>query len=409
MEKEEYMVRKIIILVCLLCIGTGLIACRSRQPEVMEDKVHLEIWHYWDTVGSRQALNELVEDYNNSQSRAEVHIKYVPDEDFKKQLALSMADGIEPDLAIVDSADIRFFHDMRPFVEVGAIVSSEEYLDIAMLPALIDGHIYGIPLGINCLAFYYNTEMLKEAGIEPPKTLEELTEAAVKLTTPEHYGYAFPTLQTEETLFCLLPILWSEGGEISDMGSAPSQRVFSTMKKILENGDRRLDTMGMTLGDIAREFRKGRIAMMFNSTMVVRDIQIEAPQLKFQVDRLPLEPNSVSVVGGEVLTVLQGSHQEEALAFAHYIADENNMVRYLDEAGYIAPTMDALEDQLERSSEMNQIMNILETARTREFSAQWPKISLAVSETLQEVLQGADQEDSLAALAQKILEIRGGI
>lgn len=66
------------------------------------------LWHYWDIPACQQTLSKLVKTFNASQDRITVEIKYVPDEDFKKQLALSMADGTMPDIAVVDSSDFRF-------------------------------------------------------------------------------------------------------------------------------------------------------------------------------------------------------------------------------------------------------------------------------------------------------------
>lgn len=76
------------------------------------------LWHYWDIPACQQTLSKLVKTFNASQDRITVEIKYVPDEDFKKQLALSMADGTMPDIAVVDSSDFRFFHNMKHFADL---------------------------------------------------------------------------------------------------------------------------------------------------------------------------------------------------------------------------------------------------------------------------------------------------
>ena len=41
-----------------------------------------------------------------------------------------------------------------------------------------DGKTYGFPKGYSTLALYYNKKMLAEAGVEVPKTWDELKEAS---------------------------------------------------------------------------------------------------------------------------------------------------------------------------------------------------------------------------------------
>jgi multiple sugar transport system substrate-binding protein len=45
-----------------------------------------------------------------------------------------------------------------------------------------DGQLYGIPFRHASTCFHYNERILKERGVEPPKTMEELIAAAYKLT-----------------------------------------------------------------------------------------------------------------------------------------------------------------------------------------------------------------------------------
>ena len=73
----------------------------------------LTLWHYLDSSASKQALLEITDTFNHSQENIQVEIQYVPDEDFKKHLALSMADGDMPELALVDSSDLNYFNAMQ--------------------------------------------------------------------------------------------------------------------------------------------------------------------------------------------------------------------------------------------------------------------------------------------------------
>nr|WP_296032401.1 extracellular solute-binding protein [uncultured Dorea sp.] len=70
----------------------------------------------------------MVEQFNKSQDEVEVKISYIPDEDIKKQLALAMSEGTMPDIALVDSSDFQFLHQMKPFADLTDEISElKEY------------------------------------------------------------------------------------------------------------------------------------------------------------------------------------------------------------------------------------------------------------------------------------------
>ena len=181
---------------------------QAQEEESAPEKTVVTLWHYWDIPACQQTLSKLVKTFNASQERITVEIKYVPDEDFKKQLALSMADGTMPDIAVVDSSDFRFFHNMKHFADLtGKLEVLPEYLPQAMEPCEIDGRVYGLPFGMNCPALIYNKQMLEEAGCAVPATWEEFCDTAVRTTNESHYGFAVAGIQSEESLYAFLPVL----------------------------------------------------------------------------------------------------------------------------------------------------------------------------------------------------------
>ena len=74
--------------------------------------------------------------------------------------------------------------------------------------------VFGVPIGSNSLALYYNKKMLTDAGVTaPPKTWAELTETATKTTKSPVYGIAFSAINDEQATWQWEPFLWSNGGK----------------------------------------------------------------------------------------------------------------------------------------------------------------------------------------------------
>lgn len=385
----------------------ALTACAGKKETEPVEKKQLELWHYWEQSYARQELRQLVNRFNRENPDMEITIKYVPDEDLKKQLALSMADGTMPDIAIIDSSDVQYFHATGYLENVDDVVDQDAYLDQAIASCLsADGEVSGIPIGCNCLMFFYNKDLMDAAGIKPPETLDEFVEAAKKLTDHGIYGCAFPALQSEESLFCFLPILWAKGGSVLKLDDEAGLEAFDFLRQLSTSGAMSHETVNMSLSDVEREFKKGKVAMMFTTTMSVQDMKTADLGFEVGIAKLPLAPEQLSIVGGEVLTVTDGRWKAEAKRFLAYMAEPEQMKGYLDNMGYLAPRRDVLEWQLEHNPDLADCMEVMATARTREFGPTWPQISFAVAETISKVILHEDTADTFGELAENIRVIR---
>lgn len=391
----------------LLGIVLCITACmKAPVPDKREVK-RLELWYYLDTQGIQSKVRKVIERFNSLHTDIEVVPKYIPEEDFKKQMALAIADGVMPPMAFVDAADLFYFDSLEPLVEMSEIVDESAYMDVALKSCRKeDGRLLGIPVGIICLNFFYNEDLLQQANVTPPKTLEEFAAAAVKLTSDKVYGCAFPSLQNEETIFSFLPVLWAMGGSLEHINSEESHRAFELIRWLSEQGAMSNDSVHMTMADIAKEFIKGNLAMMFNASLMEPLIRKENPQLHFAVDPLPTGEENICIVSGEVLVLMDTGNVPEAMEFASFLAEPENMKVYLDDLEYLSPRKDLLEWQAER--DVRNFTGNLKTARTRDYSSEWPMISTEVTKVINQVILGEDQEDTLEKLEEKISKIEGG-
>ena len=222
-----------------LCVG-----CQKKAETIEKKKKQIELWHYWDIPGNQQHLEELVDQFNQSQDEIEVKVSYIPDEDFKKQLALSMAEEKMPDIALVDSSDFQFLHQMKPFADLtDEIPELREYSEKALAPCSVNGRIYGQPFGVNCTAMFYNKKILEKAGCKVPENWEEFKEVAEKVSDKTIKGFAITALQTEESMYEFLPILWSMGGDIHSINTATGQQAFLFLKEMEQEGSLSLQSI----------------------------------------------------------------------------------------------------------------------------------------------------------------------
>ena len=394
-------------LVLLLCGMAFLTACAPSEEPEPQEKTVLQLWHYWDREDSRQCLAKLVRKFNENHENMEIQINYIADEDFKKRLVLAAAEGETPDLAIVDSSDIQYYDKVGILADLSAEVEEDDYLPRALVSCRTeDGRLVGLPLGLNCLIFYYNKDILKQAGVEPPATLEEFVAAAEAVTSDRVSGCAFPALQSEESSYCFLPILWNYGGSLAQIDSPAGRQAFGFLKQLAENGALSEDNVNMTLSDIEWEFANGNIAMAFMTSGYENEIREENPNLDFTTAKLPCGEDSITISGGEVLTVTNREHEETAREFVRFMAEAEQTETCLDSLGYLAARKDILEKQIQEDPLKAVYWDYLEQAKLRETEAYWPSLSMELAESINRVILGQDAPDELEQLSERISRIR---
>lgn len=405
MKNKRLKIISILLTTAVLCSG-----CQSTKTVQKQEKTHLVLWHYWDIKKNQENLKNLVDGFNHSQNAVEVEITYVPDEDFKKQMALAMADGTTPDLAFVDSSDFQFLHSMQSFADLtDQIPEEEEYLDKAMKACTIDGKVYGLPFGVNCTGMFYNKKLLEKNGCNVPTNWEEFRETAKKVSSDSANGFAITALQTEESMYEFLPLFWSMGGNIHKINENASYQAFRFLNQMEQEGSLSSQSASLTMGDLTNLFIQGKIAMMFNSSMAIDSIKENAPQLEFGVAPIPCGDNQTTVAGGEIIGVADNDNKEDAVKFLKYIADPKRMEEYIDDFGFLAPRQDVMDQQFADEPEKYAFIEMYKNSKTREFNQTWPRISLTMADALKEILlEDGDIQTILDKKAEEIEYISEG-
>lgn len=257
------------------------------------------IWYYWETEGHQVALDKVIQDYNASQDKYAVTAKYVPFADFKKQLSIGASADELPDIAILDSPDHASYAAMGIFEDITGKFNVGNYYEGTVNSCTIDGKLYGVPFGVNCLALYYNEDMLKAANVAVPTTWDELKTAAKALTTDSVTGLALCSVQNEEGTFNFVPWLWSTGATSYDINNDNGIRALAYIQDLVNEGVMSKECINWTQGDVMNQFISGNVAMMENGPWRIPTMQAEAPNLNWGVTLIPKDTQYSSVLGGE--------------------------------------------------------------------------------------------------------------
>lgn len=384
--------------------GCGASDDASVSESGTEAKKDVTIWYYWETEGHQVALDKVIEDYNNSQDTYEVTAKYVPFADFKKQLSVGASADELPDIAILDSPDHASYATMGIFEDLTGKFDVDSYYDGAVNSCTLDGKLYGVPFGVNCLGLYYNEDMLNEAGCSVPTTWDELMETAKAVTTDSVSGLAFCSVQNEEGTFNFTPWLWSTGASSYEMDSEGGIKALTFTKELIDSGVMSKECTNWTQGDVMNQFIAGNVAMMVNGPWQIPTMQSEAPDLNWKVTLIPKDTEYASCLGGENYAVVKGGNTEGALDFLEYATEEEQVKYMMDAFGYISADQTIAESQFEADSPYQPFVEELQYAQARGPLADWPSVSDAISLAFNEVMTGTSTPEDAAAKAQATID-----
>lgn len=390
---------------------SGLIALTSTA---VADPIELDLWTI-DDPGEYHYV--MADEFMAQHPDIKINVRTVQFEDMVNDLARGVATGDAPDITYIDNPEVALFAsrglllDLKPHIDRSDVVKADEIFPGPLSSVSYEGGIYGIPRGANTIALYYNADKYRAAGLDPdnpPRTWDELYEAAKVLTKPEDnvYGLAFSAVATEEGTFQFLPWLQMTGGDYDNVDTKGAARALSLWKKFLDEGLASPDTLIRGQWDSTGTFNAGTAAMSISGPWELPRMSSEA-KFDFRAALLPVPQEGAdraSALGeGDNIILASTDNPDEAFLFLEFLYE--NMDRVWNEFGYLPASKVEVKDP--KYPEIYAVFEeSMKYARNRGPHAQWPRISKAIQTAIQSTLTGqATPEDALASAQSSIDKI----
>lgn len=167
--------------------------CGSSEKASEKASGETEVITFWynNTGDEAKIYEDAIAAYNASQTKYKVEGLSVTD---GQKMIVAMSSNEAPDVIKHGNQTVI------QYAKNGLVQSMEEnvknenfdlsiYSDQAVNANRVDGELYALPLDAYTIQMYYNKTLLSEAGYtEPPKTMEEMYEMAVKATKADGNG-----------------------------------------------------------------------------------------------------------------------------------------------------------------------------------------------------------------------------
>ena len=373
----------------------------------------VEIVHYFNVPGQLDGLAGIQKDFEAANPDIKIKFTYIPFADLVKTTLQMAAVHKPPAISCIDNPDVRHIAKSGVLKDISANVAKfPTWQDTYPGPkhSVTEGSkVYGVPIGSNSLAIFSNKKMLSDAGItDPPKTWDDLTADAAKLTKSPVYGLVFSATNTEESTWQFEPFLWSNGGSLLDLNAALAKQALQLWVDLIQKGSVSKDCVNWNQGDVANQFISGQAAMMVMGPWMLG--QVHKSGLDFEVTPIPVPKEGMKPVvplGGEVWCVMKGDPKVEAAAlkFIAFVQDADRLEKLCNTFNYISSVRSVAKKQGEANPELQPFVLQMDTARARpeEGGAFYTEVSLAARTAIQQAITGqATVDAALAAAASKI-------
>jgi len=326
-------------IICLLLtsfmIAGTLSSCSSSKSvnsnNKKADKVEISFWHNWATGPAGDSIKKSVLDFNNSHPNIVVKPLFVATDggdSITSKLLTAVAGGNPPEVMLASRYGVAEYMDALTLVTDLAKkdnITKDMFYPWAWDEASYEGKLLGLPYDGTSRALYYNKDQFKEVGLDPenpPKTIAELTDAAIKLTKKDG---------NKVTRFGLIPWFgegwlytwgWAFGGEFLNESTG---QVTANDPKIVQAltwmtglgkqlGAQNVSSFVSSAGTNANDpFISGQLSMEITGNWTMASIKQYNPSLNYGVTNIPTPDgtNFNTFVGGRVLIIPKGIKGEK--------------------------------------------------------------------------------------------------
>lgn len=330
-----------------LLFGTALAAGGLGLPRRAAAAEKLTIWGGW--IEMEPFYKRVADQLKERHPGLEVSIELIALREHEKRNALSLPSGSAADIIEMEVEATRYLEGdlVAPAPDnVVEFVKNDAHFDKFFQDSVtFEDKIYGVPLFRGQTALYYNTDMLDKAGLSgPPKTMEEYTTYAEKLTQRDAQGR--PTVSGWSLRLSgggqgIAEKFWinlhqfggallreKDGKWYADFANEAGR---NTMKQYVDNVQV-LKTVTPDMKADAEAFELSQTAMFIRESWVIGDIAKKAPDLKYAT--APLPKGSIVI---PVNLFVPRNDEKSKLAWEYVLLanEPENLTWLLDNVGWL--------------------------------------------------------------------------
>lgn len=329
--------------------------------------------------------------------------------DLTNKALLAGQQNNSPDVLIVDNPVVS------TLAEAGVLTTTDETKadTSSIMPNLLaagqqGGKTYGVPIGANTLALYYNKKVLAAAGVDiaSVKDWASLTAALAKVKAAGKKGITFSAIGTEEGSFQFLPWYWGSGADLTKLDSPQAVSAVSLWVDWLKKGYAPNSVINNTQTTSWQEFATGDYAFAENGTWQLGNVKKSG--LEWGVIPIPAQNGgpAPAPTGGEFVTVpvqKDTARYATSVKIMSCMISADNALTTDTTLSYIAATTAVQDKQVAADADLKVWVEAVQAAKGRtsdDLGTKYPKISEPLWGAFQAALSGSKPPQAALTAAQ---------
>ncbi|MEV0257010.1 extracellular solute-binding protein [Streptomyces sp. NPDC050732] len=266
---------------------------------------------------------------------------------------------------------------LAPLDDTVALDKADDYLPQAAASTKFKGKTYAAPQTIDTLALFYNKKMLKAAGVDVPKSFDDVKTAAKKIKSKS--GKTGLYLRGDDPYY-YLPYLYGEGGDLLDtknkkvtVDDPEGAKAFSVMKDLVDSKAAVTDASDGYNNQL-NAFKDGDVAMALDGPWSIEGA-LQGKEFKADKDNLGVAPAPAGSArqgapqGGWNLAAYAGSENLDAsYEFIKYMSSAKVQQQTTEELSLL-PTRTSVYDV--KSVKDNQMVQFFKPAVEKSVQRPW--------------------------------------
>jgi multiple sugar transport system substrate-binding protein len=352
-----------LVVLALVLSAAGSAAAR---PLVGQKTTKITIWVGW--AGSTHELGvfkQVVAEYDRK--HADVSVNVVGNINDNKITAAIRSGNVPDVVSSFNSYDVGTYCGTGAWIDLAPLMA-QSHINASMFPPAtqyytqFNGKRCALPLLADTYGLYYNKTLLAKAGIKsPPKTMDELTADAKKLTQRDSKGNikvaGFDPLigfyeNVPERLITSFGGKWRDAKGRAILADDPAWTKMATWQKSLVDwyGYNKLVKFQTKLGDefsASNAFEQGKVAMHLDGEWRVAFVVDDHAKIKYGTAPMPVDSAHRNLYGsgyinGTIIGIPRGvKHKDQAWDLVKYLTTNSHALAILSNGLRNVPTTTA--------------------------------------------------------------------
>ncbi len=352
-KKTSYVLAFLVVASMLLAACAPAAAPTATTAPAAQGPVTVRVLHMQQAGPTPDENNAIVAEFNKLNPDIKVVIDYVAYDALHDKIVTSMsANPPSYDAFLMDDGWYGEFQKAGYLLDVTGKITQDmkdKVFKSAWGVTSVGDKIYGLPYFLDTKYFFYNDELLKQAGFnEPPKTWEEMLDMA---TVIKEKGIAeFPVVwswaQREAAICDWVVLLTGNGGSMMDANGKPafnSDKGVETLTWMVKSIDDKLSNPSSVTNiedNVVSVMQQGKAVFSLNWLYMANSANFDTKNSKvvgkIKIGLMPVFKSaaaaglkSTSINGSMGMSIAaQSQHPDETWKFITYLGSEDVMNRY---------------------------------------------------------------------------------